>query len=168
MKILALDLGTKTGVAANWEPPWLHGAPAITLQLGAPKEITGWRKQRQTRRGDPRVDRLYFFLRGLHPDPDLVVFEDVEFSSYTAQTQLWSSLRSAVWLAFTGISVVDCVSVTTLKKFATGAGNADKAMMEFAALKQCPELKKFKLDDNAIDAWWLLQWAEKHLGRMPL
>lgn len=163
MKILALDLGTKTGVAVNYGA--LPGA--TTLKLATPTEVMLWGKHRLTRRCDPRVTRLYENLRGVEP-PDVVVFEDVEFSTYTKQTQLWASFRTAVWIAFDdGRTRIECVPVTTLKKFATGKGTADKAAMRKAMFTQFPQTRP-DLDDNAIDALWVLKWAEHNLGRMKL
>jgi hypothetical protein len=54
-----------------------------------------------------------------------------------------------------------------LKEFATGYGNADKAMMTYAMFKRYPDTSK-DLDDNAIDALWVLKWAEKNLSRLPI
>lgn len=49
------------------------------------------------------------------------------------------------------------VPPATLKKFATGRGNADKTGMALAALKRAG--LEFT-DDNACDSWWLRQAAE--------
>ena len=163
LKILALDLGTKTGVARNYGPSPLE----TTWELSTEKEVTAWGKQRLTRRCDPRIGRLYQRLidRRLG-EPDLIVFEDVEFSTYTKQTQLWASFRTVVWLAsVVRGAVIECVPVTTLKKFATGSGAADKAAMKRAMFTQFPCTSR-ALDDNAIDARWILKWAEKNLSRM--
>lgn len=161
LKILALDLGTHTGFARNFGPmPW-----AGTWTLSQPKEVTAWGKQRLDRRCDPRIERLHRLLQDGLVKPDLVVFEDVEFSKYTLQTQLWSSFRTVVWLTFGSKSVLECVPVTTLKKFATGSGGADKLGMKRALDRQYPGAST-GLDDNAIDAVWILKWAEKNLSRM--
>jgi Holliday junction resolvasome RuvABC endonuclease subunit len=138
---------------------------ATTIQLATTKEVAAWGRDRLTRRGDPRIRRLMAVLKGIE-FPDIVVFEDVEFSTYTKQTQLWSSFRTVVWLAFGDTSaLVECVPVTTLKKFATGSGLADKAAMKRALFRQFPETRP-DLDDNAIDAVWVLKWAEHNLGRI--
>lgn len=160
MNILALDLGTKTGAATN-----LSGElRAWTWVLATPKEVKEWGAKRVTRRKDPRISRLYQHLCSI-ARPDLVVFEDVEFASYTRQVQLWSSLRAAVWLAYGSEVTIECVPVGTLKKFATGAGNADKAAMQKHLLLQYPEWTDIKLDDNATDALWLYYWATANLTR---
>lgn len=164
VKILALDLGTKTGVAWNYGR-WPNNA--MTWKLATPQEIKAWGKARIDRRCDPRILRLALQLKQCEQS-DIVVFEDVEFSTYTKQTQLWSSLRAAVWLAFAGTkTILECVPVTTLKKFATGSGLADKAAMKKALFKQFPEIRP-DLDDNAIDALWVMKWAEHNLGRIKL
>jgi hypothetical protein len=95
----------------------------------------------------------------------VVVFEDVQFSSYTSQTQLWASYRTAVWLAFGKTSLIECVDVKTLKKFACN-GNATKEMMAYAAKKRLGPLDP-NLDDNAIDALWIFTWARATLRRTP-
>ena len=160
MKILAVDLGTKTGLAWNYG----MNPGADTHTLSTPAEVKEWTRSRRDRTCDPRISRLYNFLDGFHV-PDLVVFEDVQFTTYTKQTQLWSSLRAALWLAFDGKALIECVPVTTLKKFATGSGAADKAAMKKALFTQFPQTRP-DLDDNAIDALWILKWAERNLGRM--
>jgi Holliday junction resolvasome RuvABC endonuclease subunit len=161
LKILALDLGTDTGVAHN-----LNGSlEAHTLKLATAKEITSWGKQRLTRRNDERIHRFAAFLKSL-PAPDAVVWEDVNFSSYTSQVQLWSSYRTTVWLAFGKSCLLECVPVGTLKKFATGNGGADKAMMEAALFRQYPEWKGRGLNDDALDALFLWLWAEKTFARL--
>lgn len=161
MRILALDLGTRMGMA------WNYGLlpSACTLTLATPGEITRWGKQRLDRRLDPRVPRLFKALREFDA-PEIVVFEDVQFSTYTKQTQLWASFRTAVWLAFAeNVDFIECVPVTTLKKFATGNGGADKAEMRKALFTRFPQTKP-DLDDNAVDALWVLKWAETNLGRL--
>ena len=163
VKILALDLGTFTGVAWNYgPPPW-----ATTWKLATPKEVTAWGRNREVRRCDPRIERLKHNLEHFSLHPDLVVFEDVEFSTYTKQTQLWASFRTVIWVVFGGRAVIDCVPVTTLKKFATRNGNADKAQMKAEMFKQYPDTDP-NLDDNAIDALWIIKWAEKNLSRLPV
>lgn len=160
MKILALDLGTSTGFAHNLTGELQAG----TWLLGTDKEISAWGKARETRKRDPRVQRLFKILSSLDR-PDIVVFEDVQFASYTKQAQLWPSYRTAVWLAFGPNTVLECVPVKTLKKFATGNGNADKEQMAKALYTQQPELKTAGLNDDAIDAIWIYSWAVQTFRR---
>lgn len=163
MKILALDLGTSTGFCHNLNNP--EEVEAGHWELSTPKEVKTWGKTRITRRRDPRVERLHNLLSKL-PKPSIVIYEDVMFSSYTKQTQLWSSFRAAVWLAFPSDVFVECVPVGTLKKFATNSGAADKGMMAAALFRKHPELAGRGLNSDAVDAVWLFLWAVKNLGRM--
>lgn len=171
MNILALDIGTKTG----WAFGDLENFTCGTEVLATAKEITAWREQRIDRRCDPRILRMAAFIRAT-PIADWIVFEDVEFSSFTKQTQLWASLRAAVWAAQKPVQF-ECVPVTTLKKFATSHGGADKAMMMGAVARYYP--KRFKFDggklfdlwtktyltDDAADAIHLLRWGHQMLAR---
>lgn len=171
MNILGLDLGSNTGYAFNYREYFECG----TYKLATAQEIKKWGKDRSRRRCDPRVSRLHARLVVLQAkyDFDRVVFEDVLFSSTTYQTQLWSSLRAAIWLSFPS-DRIECVAVGTLKAFATGTGAATKEQMA-AALGR--EDKRFfgsehgitfgenLLDDNAVDAVWLWKWGLKNLSR---
>jgi hypothetical protein len=163
MNILALDLGTKTGYCYN--TPVSGGTFSGTWDLSTKERIS---KDRMNRRRDPRPKKLFTILNTFAFKPDLVVFEDVDFQTYTYQTQLWASLRTAMWLAFPETVVFDCVPVSTLKKFATGYGSADKALMKKYLLSKFPDFDKVNADDNEIDAIWLYQWAQKNLSRMAL
>lgn len=158
MKILALDLGTKTGVAHNFTGQ----IQATTMTLATPKEVKLWGETRLTRRCDPRIRRFAKALAQFD-HPEIIVFEDVQFQSYTLQCQLWSAFRTVVWLTFGDYGILECVPVSTLKKFATGHGGATKEMMS-AALPV--ELKNKGYDDNAVDAIWLLKWAQHNLSRI--
>jgi Holliday junction resolvasome RuvABC endonuclease subunit len=167
VNILALDLGSKTG----WALSCAGAITAGTWTLATPKEIKDAANNRLNRRCDPR------FLRLLHEldcvtaahKLDWCVFEDVEFCKSRMQAHLWSAFRSAAWsLARDGVKL-DCLATGKLKSFATGNGGADKSMMA-RALTLDPRysldkvgvydnLRKVKLDDNAIDALHLLRWA---------
>jgi hypothetical protein len=101
-----------------------------------------------------------------------VFFEDVMFSSSTAQTQLWSSLRGAIMLAACKPwCAVHAIPVGTLKKFATGKGNATKEEM-LSAFVYCNPFSDvlfekpagYAMDDNEVDALHLLNLARKELS----
>lgn len=163
MNVLALDLGSTFGYAVNVEDKYSYGE----VTLATPKELRDQKKDRGDRRGDVRVRRLYWWLK-LQADvwhPQLVVWEDVLFISSTCQGQLWSSFRTAIWLAFSRSDIayqLDCVPVQTLKKFATGSGHADKAaMITVARLSKTFDIRP-KLSDNEADAIALHKWAESH------
>lgn len=140
MIILALDLGTKTG--------WAHvnhqGAIASgTVTLANRAELKAAREEQFDRRFDPRFPALLDFLCAREQTlgkPDLIFFEDVLFSEYTYQTQLWSSLRAAVWAykCIAAIQEIECLDTSGLKKFATGNGAATKRMMAAFLRKKFP------------------------------
>lgn len=168
--LLALDLGTRTGYALQSAQ---YPLAAGTWILATDRELKDARKKRMDRRCDPRVSTLYSNLRSLHERLrlDWIVFEDVQFSSSTMQVQLWSSLRAAVWLMSDFGVQIECCAVGTLKKFATSHGNADKDQMMRALASKNPRfvldgkgihdsVTKERLDDNAIDALHLLEWAK--------
>lgn len=174
MNILAFDLGTATGWAVAQDTKVVK---AETLVLATPKEVSNLSKRRLDRRCDPRPARLKDFVTARIAEfkPDLVVFEDVEFSTYRKQDQLWSSLRTALWLSVPDGVKLDCVNVTKLKTFATGIPHARKEDMVIALIEQVPDqfrLIEFDhnllalhittgrvLDDNAVDAVQLARWA---------
>lgn len=165
MNILALDLGSTTGFAYGGGP-----MPVVNSKTWATaRELRDMRARRLDRRGDIRIIRFFDWLTDLHAAAkfDAIVFEDVQFSSSTAQTQLWSSFRTTVWLAFPN-TLIEAVPVGTLKKYATGSGAADKNLMMWALRKQWPGLWTEELDDNAVDAAWLWLWAKQNLSRAKL
>lgn len=164
MKILALDLGTKTGFAHN-----LTGEDTAGMWLLATStEVKEWGKNRMRLRCDPRILRLAGKISSFRdPRPDIVIFEHLNFATTTYQTQLWGSFRGAVWLTCASMGViVECVPSNVLKKFATKHGGATKEMMHAACMGRPVTFST--MDDNAVDAYWLLQWAEKYLSRMKL
>jgi hypothetical protein len=61
-----------------------------------------------------------------------------------------------MWAETTGVEMAG-VNVATLKKYATGKGNATKKMMVNAAQTKWPDQKI--IDDNQADALWILDWA---------
>lgn len=167
MRILALDLGTKTGWAyGRAEDGVIEGFG--TLLLANEKALKEAKKARLDRRLDIRIPRLLGLLTEIHHRAplDWVMFEDVQFASTTMQAHLWASFRGTVW---TFVSqhwpmCSDCLATGKLKVFATGSGNADKPAME-RALRRDPRFFSEKMDDNAVDAIHLLKWSQQILKR---
>ena len=153
-------MGTHTGIAYN------QGGHVMTRawESATAKEIALWGKTRMRRRCDFRITRFFHFLHSL-PKFDIVVFEDILFSSSTYQVQLWASLRGALWCVFgpEAETNIECVPSSTLKKFATNHGGADKMMMRSSLYKFWPEWKSATLSEDEVDALWLWYWADKHL-----
>lgn len=164
--LLALDLGSTTGYA-------YRAADGNTVfgswVLATPKQLREAKRNhdRGTRACDPRVCSLHTHVSDLVDGLGVSVlgWEDVEFASSTAQTQLWASFRTVLWGLLCHRHAIRPVPlpVGTLKKYATGSGNADKEQMAIALKKKFPELEMSKYDDNAVDARHLLQYLiEKH------
>lgn len=168
MKILSLDLGTKTGWAF-WDGTFRHSGTQV---LAKASEISEQVKAGLDRCCDMRPSRLRDFLdAGFGPQkehPEVIYFEDVQFLSTQYQAQLWASLRAVVSMRYPQVRVV-AVPVGTLKKFATGHGNAKKPDMWEALEEAEPRLTDLvaegrKIDDNEVDAIWLLKFALKKEG----
>lgn len=180
---LGVDLGTNTGVSIAVDGKVIAGT---TLCLATDKELRKMRQKGLERAVDLRVVRLgeclnTFIFSSLtecswvlpeHHEkcPTHLVFEDVQFHASTAQTQLWASLRGALmcfWVRycshphrqFQEFNVIP-VPVATLKKYATGRGDADKHDMMGAA--HCGG------DDNQADATHLALYGYDLLtGKIP-
>lgn len=156
MNIVALDLGTSTGFCANNGTGFRIGS----FQLATAKEIKVWGQTRLNRRRDPRPQRLCRAVFGLGFVPDVLIFEDCQFSSTTYQTQLWSSLRTSLWMCLGDSTFFECLPVGTLKKYATGNGHATKDQMKTAFDK---EGIAGEYNHDAIDAYFLHKWAKAHI-----
>ncbi len=143
------------------------GKPAFTasgvFKLATAKEMAAERVRGRDRTRDIRVSRLFKSLKKLCDGIkfDLIVFEDVKFSVSTAQTQLWSSLRAAVWNS--NDAPIEVLHTGGLKIFATGKGNATKEMIEAAFKRKFPG--RDSVDDNERDAVFLMEWAIKQLEK---
>jgi Holliday junction resolvasome RuvABC endonuclease subunit len=166
---LALDLGTLTG--------WALLAGQVMIESGT-ERLASEHELRQQRRGgrertlDVRFSRLLHFInRKLAAGATRIIYEDLLFASTTAQTQLWASLRAAIWIkAETSGIIVHCLPASSLKKYATGSGRAQKGDMAHALTKAEPERYQpdqtsgslvengRPLDDNEVDAIWLARY----------
>ena len=161
--LLALDLGSKTGYALRYASGEIDCGTWI---LAPEKTMRGHRKAELERCWDPRVCQLAALVNHTITTHNVrcVGFEDVQFSSSTAQTQLWASFRTVLWLAYCGNPAIRLVPVPvgTLKKFGSGSGNADKDQMAKALVRKYPNLDISSLDDNAVDARHLLDYLIQH------
>ena len=128
------------------------------------KESKEQRRCGLERLGDDRYYRLRDCVLNLCIEHKVtrIVFEDVKYCSSTAQTQVWVSLRTALWEVRDRLNIdLRAVPIPTLKAFACGDPHADKA--EMASALQTSELGaggKLSIgDDNETDARWLLCYA---------
>lgn len=162
MRILAIDIGSNAGfaytVGGQYPQDWVAG----TWELATDAELDAARKLRLDRRLDIRVANFVRHLETFYQicRVDVVVFEDVKFVKSQAQAHLWASYRGALWSFATRYGIdTDCLDVQKLKLFATGNGWADKEAMARAWKRKHPERSIANLDDNAVDALHLLDWA---------
>lgn len=157
MNILALDLGTNTGWATRTDDKVFAGTWEFEQKKGPCCSI------------DPRLVLFRHKLEGAHAKRqiELLVYEDVQFMRGRAQAFLWSAFRTVLWLFALDHNIPTmCCPVKTLKKFGCGNGNGDKDAMALAYYEKVGQNPKFEaLDDNAIDAWHLLHWAEATLTK---
>ena len=144
-RIVALDLGSATGYA--------FGCDGKVLGYGVCQFRPG-----RFEGGGMRFVRFSKFLEDSYEanKPDVVYFEEVRrhlgvdaahlYGGFLAVLSQWAEAHS---VPYSG------VPVGTIKRHATGKGNADKqAMIDAMAAKGFP-----RLDDNAADALALLHWA---------
>lgn len=144
--LLSLDLATTTGWAS--------------LSMGIIKSGT---IRFQHERDELHALRFFRFRKWLREmltteKPDVVYFEAVRRHNSTDSAHMYGGL----WAT----TIMECMireidyrglNVVTIKKHATGKGNADKAAMVAAAKAKWPD-QNIK-DDNQADALWIL-----HLG----
>lgn len=168
MKTLILDIGTQLGFAVLEHDAIVESG---TLLLASETELERQRKEGKERTLDLRFTRLCRFIRTkIVEGITRIVFEDVSFSTTTAQTQLWASLRAAIWAMAQDSEVeVFCLHALSLKVFATGNGGADKLHMAKALAAVDPEHYEFDgsslwflgrtADDNEVDAIWLARFT---------
>lgn len=139
--ILALDLGTRTG--------WASSHDGLRVE-------SGWVdfSNKRYEGGGMRYLRFRRWLQELPVKPVEVHFEEVRRHSGTDAAHVYGGLLAVLtaWCEEQGIPYSG-VPVGTIKKSATGKGNASKGDM-IAAAQALGCLAK---DDNEVDAWWLLR-----------
>lgn len=143
--IIALDLGTKTGWATRTKKG--ERAKSGTLNL------TALAKRNET----TRYGALLRWMKENVSEGDTVAFEDVAFMVSVRQAHVYGGLRAIVETMCCELRA-ECVpvAVATIKKHATGRGNAKKPDMMRAARRRGYTPK----DDNEADALALLSFME--------
>lgn len=145
MNVLAIDPGTQCGYA---------------LCVDGIKTSGVWDLKVQRYEGHGmRFVRLKNYLSEIG-NLDLIVFEEVRRHAGVLASHVYGGIVALI-MGFAEENQIDYVScpVGTLKKFATGKGNANKKkMIEACALKLGVKPK----DDNEADALWLLEWGMKN------
>lgn len=144
MNVVGLDLSlTHTGVADGFTGPWVID----------PKKL----------RGIERVDFIAnLILINMDERTDLICIEGYSFGSRSSQAhalgELGGVVRRDLWRE--GFTYID-VPPSTLKTYATGKGNASKALVLVEAVKR---LGYDGHDDNEADALWLADMGARLAG----
>ena len=166
--VLALDLATKTGFSLACRLGDEYDPSRIVSGTWNLQPIRTMELRLLARHEDPRpAGLLHRILAVCGPIQGTILFawEDVEFVSSRDQITCWAGLRAAVLCAgetsaLNGTRVqFYSVPVGTLKKFATGSGRAEKVDMERAAVAAHLVPPDHGLDDNGIDARWILEYT---------
>lgn len=148
MNILAIDPGTKCGYAVTLDGIRTSGVWDLSIQR---YEGAGM-----------RFVRLRKYLREIGR-VELIVFEEVRRHAGCLAAHIYGGIISHImeYAEANQINYVAC-PVGTLKKYATGKGNASKDEM----INACREKMDIKSkDDNEADALWLLAWAVSQYGK---
>lgn len=143
MTIVALDLGTKTGWAAKY--------PNLPVASGTASFQPG-----RFEGGGMRYLRFSRWLDEVAGRAKVIYFEEVRRHAATDAAHVYGGLMATLtaWCELRGIAYQG-VPVGTIKKHATGKGNASKDAMIAAAMA-----RGFNpADDNEADALALLDWA---------
>jgi Holliday junction resolvasome RuvABC endonuclease subunit len=113
-----------------------------------------------TQKGDQRLVYIAALVVVTGRDADLVVIEDLPTHAHSAGITGMVHGAARLVLLNQGTRYV-LITPATLKKFATGRGNAGKPDMAVALFKRAGlELG----DDNQVDAWWLRAAGLELLG----
>lgn len=143
---IALDLGTTTGWAAYWEGVLTSGTESF--------------KNDRFSGGGMRYLRFSKWLAEAYQNiqPQAIYYEEVRRHMSTDAAHVYGGFMSHL-TAFCEAKKVpyQSIPVGTIKKHATGKGNAPKSEMIDAAMKAWPE-QSIK-DDNQADALWILSCA---------
>lgn len=160
MNILSLDLGSRTGysifnLSDGGYFPLDYGF--VDLVPGSSSSQRSQSAKKQSGSGiqayDPRPRAFSKLLQVLASkfSPDIISFEDVEFAKSLEQAHNWGSYRGAMWATFGETVRWMTFPVGTIKKFATGRGDAEKDQM----LASLWDLGFTTNDDNEADALWI-------------
>ena len=147
MRVLAIDPGTKMG--------WALGKSGSSEVLSGTWDLS-------LRRGDSSGMRYVYLRKKLteilaaYPDLEMVITEQAHNRGGHA-TEVLNGLVTHVqsWCAEHNITKVTSVHSSTLKKSATGKGNASKEEMIQTAIEKGWNPK----DDNEADALHILDYA---------
>lgn len=156
MRVLALDPADRCGVAVQSDSvehgPHTHAE--VWQLVVTPEEHRGARLQ--------RLLKSIVAMHGVRPF-DLIAYEDASIGSHNPAVQAMHNQKAGIihLAAYRlGVKAV-CYNPSSIKKFATGNGNAEKPQMIAAAQSQ---LGYQGADPDEADALWVLEMAKHHKG----
>jgi Holliday junction resolvasome RuvABC endonuclease subunit len=166
--VWGIDLGTTTGFASR------QGETVLAAEA------------RTFPSDDSRFTLFYDFIQraAWRRAPSWVYYEDVMRHPSATQSKVWGGMRGVLFAALGGAnlptdSIIVPVAVSTLKKFATGSGRADKPMMVEAAVQKIQRGNVRQPTPAAVDimaaltgkhahdvadALWLAEYGVKEVG----
>ena len=150
MNILALDCGTKTGWASFADGRIESGVQDFSLKRGESKGI--------------RFLRFNTWLNAMLKltKSDVVVYEMAHFrGGHATEILVGMTTRIEEFCESNNIEY-SSVHSGTLKRFATGKGNASKEALRRAAVQK---YKRIVDNDDEADALHILAWAREEFGK---
>lgn len=159
MKIVSLDLATKTGWAfLDTEPEDAFGSD-VALKSGT--------RDFSLRTWEGDVDRNHaakLFFANLIKGCDVVFYERIEFQHRSmAAARVYFGLETVLEMTCLEMQVkLKPAKPSDIKREATGKGNGKKDKMEDLARIQFPDQKV--QDNNQADALWLMRFAARKMG----
>ena len=149
MTILALDTATKTG--------WAITQDGKLIESG----VQDFTKQRGDSNGILFLNFRIWLTKMLLRNITLVVYEMAHHRGGAA-TEICVNLTGRVQEMCSELKIeYTAIHSNTLKKWATGVGNADKQEM---MVRASIELGRRPLDDNEADAVLMAKWASEKYG----
>ena len=144
MITLALDLGTTLGWASCSAGGVVLGSGAV--RLAKPGDHVG-----------KRYAQFLGWLNSLSMTPSHIVYEDVKFFRGIESSRVWCGLFAVLRMhAYRKAVPLTGIHLATVKKHATGKGNADKAAMVHAARALWPTQMLGSDSEDQADALWIL------------
>lgn len=134
--------------------------PSLTATGVCDAEGKTYRVGGDAKVGDRRLQKIYDLVLEVAAVADYALMEDLPTHAQGAGKT--GMAQGVVRLALVQLAVpFTTVTPASLKKFATGSGNADKADMRMSLFQRAGiDLK----DDNQVDAWWLRALGLHHFG----
>lgn len=128
-----------------------HTLPTKSRKLGGDARLVGLKEE---------MEALIVYARMLGFPVKLAVLEDLP--THAKSAGLTGRAQGVARVSLQGLGVPYlAIAPATLKKAASGKGNADKYYMRQALLNGMGE---HLADDNQVDAYWLLQCGRELLG----